>query len=226
MHGDDLRGVEPPDPGAEGRFWSSDMSDDETHEEDAGINKPSDRSTDSRSRKGRNKPSSLLDGSKEGALRRYGLRNSNGIHKSTLQSLPNRKKSSSRKNDMVRNINCNSMGKENVATELNCTDNMSINVEPCMGTGSFLLSTNPITDDCMLIDKPVEHHHHTTNEGPSLFEGHDESCDEHVTNTTPVQIVGSVQTNMVYAGDSILNSLSNFDSHCNNRVGLGGMIKR
>ncbi|KAI3684048.1 hypothetical protein L1987_84571 [Smallanthus sonchifolius] len=221
-HDDDLRGVEPPEPGAEGRFWSSDMSDDETHEEDAGINKPFDRSADSRSRKGRKKPSSLLDGSKEGALRRYGLRNSDGIHKSTLQSLPNRKKSSSRKKETVRNINCNSMGKENVATELNCTNNMSINVEPCMGTGSLLLSTNPITDDCMLIDKPVEHHHHTTNEGPSLVEGHDESCDAHVTNTTPVQIVGPVQTNMVYAGDSILNSLSNFDSHCNNRAGMEG----
>ncbi|KAI3754134.1 hypothetical protein L1987_53912 [Smallanthus sonchifolius] len=75
-----------------------------------------------------------------------------------------------------KNLNYNSMGKENVATELNYTDNMTTDVEPCMGTGRG------------------------------------ESCDEHVTKNstaiTKVQPDGLVQTNMEYAGDSILNSLS------------------
>ncbi|KAI3775644.1 hypothetical protein L1987_50226 [Smallanthus sonchifolius] len=223
---DALRGVEPPDPGVEGRLWSSDMSDEEMYEDEGESNKSSERVTESRSRRSRNKPSSLLDGSTEGALRRYGLRNSDGIHKSTLQSLPNRKKPLSKKKDKVKHVTCNSKGKENVATDHNYSDNMPIDVEPCMGSGNSVFLTNPINDDCMLLGNPVEHLTPTPIELPSSVEGCAEFCDDHVINshiaTTHVQIEGPVQINMEYAGDSILNSLSRFDSQCNGMDELRG----
>ncbi|KAI3693492.1 hypothetical protein L1987_76435 [Smallanthus sonchifolius] len=132
-------------------------SDDETHEGDGGNNKSSDQKSVSRLRKGKLKPSSLLDGTKEAAMRRYGLRNSDGIHKPAQQNIPKRKLSSSKSKDSVKNQNHKSTGKENVATGFNCDYSMTIDVEPCMGAGSYMHSHTFIEEDCTLPENLVEH---------------------------------------------------------------------
>ncbi|KAI3730207.1 hypothetical protein L1987_61376 [Smallanthus sonchifolius] len=213
-----VRGIEPPDPGRDRRFWSSDESDAEMDEGGRGDINTTDQSKLSRSRKGKLKISSFLDGSTEAALRRYGLRSSDGIHKPKQASLPQRKSSSLKSKDGSKNRNHNNMGKENIPMEINHDDSLSTGVEPCMGMDS-ILPLNAVTDINILPrESPLANQETLSGGIPSEGEDHDLCNTEHMMGTsacaTTLNIDGQVQTNMEYEGDSILNCLSRFDSQC------------
>ncbi|KAI3777939.1 hypothetical protein L1987_47742 [Smallanthus sonchifolius] len=72
------RKVDPPDPGVEGKFWETNDSSDDAGEDKEQNQIKGVTSKKSGPRKGKSKPSSLLDGTLESALRRYSLRSDAG----------------------------------------------------------------------------------------------------------------------------------------------------
>ncbi|KAI3727423.1 hypothetical protein L1987_67237 [Smallanthus sonchifolius] len=122
-----LRVGEPLDPGADGRFWSSDGSDDERIDKvNATHNNNSEGYTGTKSRKGKTKPSSFLDGSTEAALHRYGIHPSEGIHKNHQRNRPHKKSASTKANQRAQ-------GKENESYDINSDDRTLHGNESCMG---------------------------------------------------------------------------------------------
>ncbi|KAI3677386.1 hypothetical protein L1987_87026 [Smallanthus sonchifolius] len=116
--------VNPPDPGADGKFWETEDSsaDSDDDEEQNLINE----SMKCGSRKRKSKPSSLLDGTLESALRRYSLRSDAG-GSTAAQKKHQNKKSKTTKKELGLHAGARSrMDKENDPSKVNLLNDVAM----------------------------------------------------------------------------------------------------
>ncbi|KAI3756891.1 hypothetical protein L1987_56715 [Smallanthus sonchifolius] len=209
---DVLRAGEPPDPGADGRFWSSDGSHDEMIDRDsASHNNNKEGYTGTKSRKGKAKPSSFLDGSTEAALHRYGIHPSEGIHKNHQRNRPLKKSVSTRTTQRAQ-------GKENELYDINSEDRNLHETESCMGVTIDASADEGSMHGVLGTPQNLN----TTDHSPKGNLSGTEGMNATVSTLVNIMSNGGVLTNMEDEGDSILNNLSNYDSACNIKDDMEG----
>ncbi|KAI3684039.1 hypothetical protein L1987_84562 [Smallanthus sonchifolius] len=198
-------GSEPPDLGTEGKFWSSDNSDEDAIIEGDSMDRQKGSEYARRRGKSKAKPSRHLDGCFDSAMRRYGLRSTDGDLKSnqgTVVSKNGKLKAIERKTK--KESRRPMLDKENIPDEINQPNNHEKDT-----TGiSHAMQEDEYAGDVAMHGNMVDMQ--DTQNGILLALNPNTDLEP-----THNDALGEVMMNTEYAGDSILDSLSRYDSNCN-----------
>ncbi|KAI3756885.1 hypothetical protein L1987_56709 [Smallanthus sonchifolius] len=206
------RRTEPPDPVTESRFWQSDESDTEEQLDAAVQDEGTERNKKAASKKGKNNPSRLLDGTMETALRRYGLRSDDSSSNLVQRNNKLRKSKSNKLEGLKQAAHPYRLDKENKPAAVNryTEDDLQrltnssqgrawddVTDEDAMQHGENYPGNDSIgqlTNVCMQVHE---------NEGPHG----DDPVEESNAKLCVTEDLGPVMVNTEYAGDSVLASL-------------------
>ncbi|KAI3677382.1 hypothetical protein L1987_87008 [Smallanthus sonchifolius] len=193
--------VNPPDPGADGKFWETEDSsaDSDDDEEQNLINE----SMKCGSRKRKSKPSSLLDGTLESALRRYSLRSDAGGSTAAQKKHQNKKSKTSKKELGLHAGARSRMDKENDPSKVNLLNDVA------------MIREDTPTNLVIPVETDIPMHHN--DDGRDIDRGlnYDSSVDLNLANQVIVglEVEGTyVPMNQEYTGNSILDNLSRSES--------------